>query len=728
MRDDFRGFSELQHAFSRLGLMEEACSIFELLAAILHLGDTMPSHAPSASDSEEPIHLDERSLQWCADLLGVRVGSLRFVLTTRRLVLPGSESIDHRRSWAQAETVVRSCIVTIYKGIFSGLVRRMNEAIAASSGRTAKRSGDAPAEMATLDIYGFENLATNSLEQLLINFTNEKLQQMFVCNCIIKEQALYRQEGLSQHLVVFDDRSEVLGYVCKILNTLDDAGRQRWKGMGRIDDVSFCQEVVQLGVEMQQKFDQSARVQRQRRRASTAGFCVTHFAGTVEYSCTGWLDRNDACPLVDIEVLLKDSTKSGVRQMVGAVGASQRQYRSVSREQRKDLDALLSKLNKVHGMHYVRCFKPNRQQAHGKLEMQYLLEQLRNTGTLDLLNLMHQGYPNRLTLLEVAERFGPLLPPQLRSTSRPTLARSLMLVFQVPRDEWAVGLTHLFLKAGQLACLDRLKSNEVVPDSAAVQAALRAVVQGRWRRAGWAVRFALRLKRRLYRTKCRKQFASAAMAVLFVVRIRHLAAAAREKRYLRREALRKRLRACMQGVLFVVRLRRLAWSRYACRSAEAAATMSGSASMAEAAAAKGDLNASLIDGASRGGGTKGMSLLMTPQQRRLPTPAWAAHQNPSAAHAVQVPPLTASANSASVGDERSRWWQHVAFMPASLASLASGRRWRNLLPQLLQKRARPEGPAIQSAATLRLQEQPAKRRKVMGPASRCPWCKCELSG
>ena len=48
-----------------------------------------------------------------------------------------------------------------------------------------------------LDAFGFELLQSNSFEQLLINTTNEQLQQLFLQRVLKAEQHLYEAEGIT---------------------------------------------------------------------------------------------------------------------------------------------------------------------------------------------------------------------------------------------------------------------------------------------------------------------------------------------------------------------------------------------------------------------------------------------------------------------------------------------------------------------------------------------------
>lgn len=63
-----------------------------------------------------------------------------------------------------------------------------------------------------LDIFGFEVLMLNSLEQFFINFANEKLQQLYVSYIFKEEQNEFMREGLREfsHDIGFQDNKPII--------------------------------------------------------------------------------------------------------------------------------------------------------------------------------------------------------------------------------------------------------------------------------------------------------------------------------------------------------------------------------------------------------------------------------------------------------------------------------------------------------------------------------------
>ena len=80
--------------------------------------------------------------------------------------------------------------------MFKWLVARINRSL----DRT-KRQG--ASFIGILDIAGFEIFKINSYEQLCINYTNEKLQQLFNHTMFVLEQEEYKREGIDWRFIDF---------------------------------------------------------------------------------------------------------------------------------------------------------------------------------------------------------------------------------------------------------------------------------------------------------------------------------------------------------------------------------------------------------------------------------------------------------------------------------------------------------------------------------------------
>ena len=89
----------------------------------------------------------------------------------------------------------------IYSRLFDRLITQIDHALSMGNEETQ----DTLRVIGVVDIFGFEVFKNNSLEQLCINFANEKLQALFT-KCVFKETiAAYEAEGIQADEITFKD-------------------------------------------------------------------------------------------------------------------------------------------------------------------------------------------------------------------------------------------------------------------------------------------------------------------------------------------------------------------------------------------------------------------------------------------------------------------------------------------------------------------------------------------
>lgn len=487
------GHAELAEAMKRLSLGHFFQPMLKVIAGITHILSHLRERQgkPAAGAAET-------RLERACDLLGLQMPNLKTILTTKQLSVPKGEPILMERTEEQSQGILRSLVVAIYRKLFESIVDEMNQ--------TLEVGTSASDELGILDMYGFESLETNGLAQLLINYTNERLQLLFCEQVLMKEQQVYFSEGLlNEEVAVPQEGYGVLQSLDGVLDLLDDWTLTRMRAGGKFSDGAFADAARKAK-------GSSAKVLRP---AVAPGFAVRHFAGEVVYRCHGWLDSNDAKPLPEVLALLEGIDAWPLQKL-----ELPRRSQSVNKRHRAELHSLLVKLKGMHGLHFIRCFRPNKEQNSGWVDRSFLAKQLRGNGVPQLLQVMCQGFPHRVALKEVAASFAGCLPGTEGFSDR-LLTELLMHAFQVPRAEWRLGVSQLFLKAGQLASLEELSANPPRLDADRLAAARSTARRLRWRRALHAVTLLCYLARRL-RNRRRRRMKGAFLASIFVFRLKSL--------------------------------------------------------------------------------------------------------------------------------------------------------------------------------------------------------------
>ncbi|CDI75431.1 Myosin IJ heavy chain, putative [Eimeria praecox] len=202
---DRRNFESMVEALKRADFSTvEIDELLQLLAGLLHL-----SNVSFTKGKDDNLQLQdaaaENALNHAASLLGVDRKGLEEVLQCRRIVLKG-DVLCTRRNEQQSSSVCCSLIKFIYSRLFDHIVQRLNDSAARhmQGQQPAKQQQDRDSlkSIGILDIYGFESFGLeNGLEQLCINYANERQQQLFVQQVIEEEVALYTREGVTSPAV-----------------------------------------------------------------------------------------------------------------------------------------------------------------------------------------------------------------------------------------------------------------------------------------------------------------------------------------------------------------------------------------------------------------------------------------------------------------------------------------------------------------------------------------------
>ncbi|KNE71707.1 hypothetical protein AMAG_16259 [Allomyces macrogynus ATCC 38327] len=173
-----------------------------VLAIVLHLGNIAFVHTAAAA----PACIDPASLDFLTaaeNLLGQSPGTLATWLTVKHLSSPTVSTRDaiYRHRTVPEATAARDALArTLYERVLLHIVDRTNMVLAAALSNPTDCEDAEVGWIGLVDVFGFEHFGVgeNGLEQLLINYVNERLHAHYTWHTFERERRERVEEGLAE--------------------------------------------------------------------------------------------------------------------------------------------------------------------------------------------------------------------------------------------------------------------------------------------------------------------------------------------------------------------------------------------------------------------------------------------------------------------------------------------------------------------------------------------------
>ncbi|XP_055295507.1 myosin heavy chain, muscle isoform X5 [Sitodiplosis mosellana] len=459
--DDGEEFTLTDQAFDILGFTkEEKENVYRITAAVMHMGG-MKFKQRGREEQAEADGMEEG--ERVAKLLGCDVQELYKNLLKPRIKV-GNEFVTQGRNKDQVANSIGALCKGTFDRLFKWLVKKCNETLDTKQKRQHF--------IGVLDIAGFEIFEYNGFEQLCINFTNEKLQQFFNHHMFVLEQEEYKREGIEWTFIDFGmDLQQCIELIEKpmgILSILEEESM-----FPKATDQTFAEKLTTNHLGKSAPFRKAPPAKAGQQQAH---FAIAHYAGTVPYNITGWLEKNKD-PLNDtvvdqfkksankllIEIFAADAGQSGGGggDAKGGRGKKGGGFATVSSSYREQLNNLMATLRATQP-HFVRCIIPNEMKQPGVIDSHLVMHQLTCNGVLEGIRICRKGFPNRMVYPDFKLRYSILCVNKLKPPITPEKsARVILEHLDLDPESFRFGNTKVFFRAGVLGQMEEFRDERL---------------------------------------------------------------------------------------------------------------------------------------------------------------------------------------------------------------------------------------------------------------------------
>ncbi|CAI5676428.1 unnamed protein product [Oreochromis niloticus] len=479
-QEDNEMFDETLEAMDIMGFTEEErLGMLKVVSSVLQLGNIK---FEKERNSEQATMPDNTAAQKVCHLQGINVTDFTRAILTPRIKV-GREVVQKAQTKQQADFAIEALAKAMYERLFRWILARVNKTL-------DKSKRQASSFLGILDIAGFEIFEDNSFEQLCINYTNERLQQLFNHTMFILEQEEYKREGIEWNFIDFGlDLQPCIELIERpnnppgILALLDE---ECW--FPKATDISFVDKLLNTHTG-------HVKFSKPKQHKDKLMFTVLHYAGKVDYNAANWLTKNmdplndnvtallnnsssafiqDLWKDVDRVVGLETMTKMSESSVPSSTKSKKGMFRTVGQLYKESLGKLMTTLHNTQP-NFVRCIIPNHEKRAGKMDSNLVLEQLRCNGVLEGIRICRQGFPNRIVFQEFRQRYEILAATAIPKGFMDGKQACNLMVKHLDLDPnlYRIGQSKMFFRTGVLAQLEEERDLKLTVVIIAFQAQAR---------------------------------------------------------------------------------------------------------------------------------------------------------------------------------------------------------------------------------------------------------------
>ncbi|RHZ77100.1 hypothetical protein Glove_186g151 [Diversispora epigaea] len=436
--DDAGKFNELKQALKSLGFHKKhVAQMFQLLAAILHLGNIQFAEDPNNRLKEAAFVKNQEVLDLVSDFLGMDSRSLESILTYKTKLIKKEMCtifLDSENASKQRDDLAN----ILYSLLFSWIVEYIN---------TKLCHDNFASFISIVDLLGFQDLAKNSLDQFCVNFANEKIHN-FILQQIFESDKEFLAEGINTFEVPYADNTSCLQMIVKPSSGLIAIMNDQANKTSRKTDQTMLDA-------FNKKFSEHESFKATGKSLNSLPiFGIQHFHGQITYDSTGFLEKNIDNLSADFVSIFRSSggeilpsynnfitglfTESAVAteshprndDTIVAAQQSAKPTRAPSMRRKKGqpsadskvkptvtcfsaqvasaLDELCETLGETQAW-YIFCIRPNNALLPNRFDLGVVSSQVRTFGLHEIAQKLQLEYTTSYTHQEFTERYAPIL-------------------------------------------------------------------------------------------------------------------------------------------------------------------------------------------------------------------------------------------------------------------------------------------------------------------------------